>query len=189
MITVDIPRAPEDAEFLVDCACDHTMEHLRNSSLLPPGSLLSEDMLTLVIRKGKRLIGAVSSISGIDSSPEGNGFRTEIDVRYFHPKWRTKKYTKHLFKTLSESSPSPLFLRAPVSESDKEAAEELNIDYAVEPPADMKTITEMVLGNIDCVDRTQVPCPMCVRSTLREHFTSQCARMIVKAHQHQGNTT
>lgn len=189
MITLDIPRNPEEAEFLVDCAFDHALESLRNCGLLPPGSLLSEDMLTLVVRKGKRLIGAFSSLTGIETSEPGeSGLRTEIDVRHFHPKWRNRKYTTRLFEALIEASPHPLFLRAPLSDIEREAADELGINYSTEPPADTKTITDMVLGNIPCAEKEEGPCPDCIRSTLREHFTTQCARMTVKAHRYQGST-
>lgn len=188
MITVDIPCTPEDAEFLVDCACDHALESLRDNGLLPNGSLLSEDMLTLVARKGKRLVGAVSSTVGINPSSKNAELRTEIDVRYFHPRWRNKKYTKYLFSALIEASPNTLFLRAPVSDTDREVAEELGISYASEPPSDMQAITDMVIGNISCADE-ETPCPGCVRSTLREHFTTQCARMTVKAHLYRGRNT
>lgn len=189
VITLDIPRSPEEAEFLVDCALDHALESLRNNGLLPRGSLLSEDMLTLVVHKGKRLIGALSSLTGIDTSAPGEaGLRTEIDVRYFHPKWHNRKYTTRLFEVLIDASPHPLFLRAPLSDIEREAADELGINYSVESPADMKTITDMFLGNIPCTEKEESPCPGCIRSTLRKHFTTQCARMTVKAHRYQGKT-
>lgn len=185
-ITADIPRSPSDADFLVDCAVDYAKEALRNTGMLPRGTLLSADMLTLVVHRGNRQIGALSSVTGTT----GTSPRTEIDSLYFLPRWRGKGYVHDTLAALKEMSPLPLFLRGPVHPSFEKAARELEIITGDDDTPELETVTEAVLSTISCptAEPGERPCDGCVSSTLRNHFTQQCTRMIVKAHAYEGVT-
>lgn len=188
-LAVELPGNATDADFIVDCACDHAQESLRNTGLLPHGSLVSEDMLTLIVCKGSRRIGVVSSVSG--TSRETGETRTEVDSWYLLPRWRNKKYLKGLFEALQEATPHPLFIRGPIHSDSAEVAGEMNILHCAEGrPEEMKMITDLVLGAIPCeaAKREEPPCFGCVRSTFRTHFTQQCGKMILKAHIYQAAT-
>lgn len=186
-ITIEIPENIPDAQFLVDCACAHAQESIRDTDLLPRGGLVSENMPTFVIRKGFRRIGAVSAIKGT-SREEGKAF-TEVDSWYLLPRWRNKGYVRAFLEALQAATPDALLLRGPTQPEGMEAAKAMGIPYCTDGHTEgMKAITEMMLDAVPCEAARQGenPCFGCVRNTLHQHFSRQASKMILKAYIHQG---
>lgn len=111
-ITIMKPVSPGDDTFLIDCAVDHLTESIKDTggTATPSGGVVAVGCTTLVVRRGRTRIGAVS---GIEVPRQGIAVKTI----YLEPGWRGQGLLGPVMTELkrkADESGLPVFLRGPV---------------------------------------------------------------------------
>lgn len=166
MINLHLPISKEDRNFLIECACDYTDEHLINFGTLPPAPLIAAHTATLVVRRNARPIGALTTAGG---DGENGSPRSELHALYLLHRWRRKGYASAIVRQFAESAPHPAFLRGPLTPPLAHIAESQEIPTAdLHDISMLDTVTDAFMNTVEC-HHSVAPCRSCVSVILRSY--------------------